>query len=265
MTKRAYVFSDAREAREWERLCAIQEEFDPGTFRRLARLGVGPGASCLEVGPGAGSVMRWMCERVGSTGKIVAIDLNPKFVAAEALSNLEIRQADICSAELEPGQFDLVHARYVLLHIHDAQKAFSKMVSALKPGGWLLIEEPDFTTQQPVGENRPDTEVVTRVFDSILKLYTSMGIHPTLGRNLPALFQKERLLEIGSEVHLPFSPGGSRMAKIMKMSVDHLAERLIDTGIPTKKDMTRFIQLSDDPTSWMMYYATISVWGRKGK
>ncbi len=265
MTKQRYVFSNTREEREWDRLCTIQEEFDPGTFMRLTRLGIDPGGSCLEVGPGAGSVMRWMCERVGNKGHVVAVDLDPRFVSSEDSPNLEIRRADIGSAELEPGRFDLVHARYVLLHIQDYPKAFSNIVSALKPGGWILIEEPDFTAQKPASEDRTGSGAVARVFDSILKLYTSMGIHPALGRSLPAIFQKEGLLEIGAEVHLPLSPGGSRMAKIMKMSVEYLAERLIGTGIPTKSDIDRFITLSDDPSSWMMYYATVAVWGRKKK
>src|ERR1039458_7122444 len=39
--------------------------------------------------------------------------------------------------------FDLVHARLVLVHVPQRAQALAAMVAALKPGGWLLLEEAD--------------------------------------------------------------------------------------------------------------------------
>ena len=76
----SYIFTDTQEEQEWKRLTAIQDEFDCSTCRRLNRLGIRPGWSCLEVGSGAGSIMQWMCEQVGEYGRVVAVDLNTRFV-----------------------------------------------------------------------------------------------------------------------------------------------------------------------------------------
>jgi SAM-dependent methyltransferase len=47
-----------------------------------------------------------------------------------------------------PGDgFDLVHARLVLVHVPQRAAALAAMISALRPGGWLLVEEADPTMQ----------------------------------------------------------------------------------------------------------------------
>jgi SAM-dependent methyltransferase len=204
-----------------------------------------------------------MCESVGPNGHVVAIDIDPRFVHMAELPNLEVRRLDITEAELEADSFDLVHARYVLLHIHEYKKALSNMVRALKPGGWLVLEEPDFATGMPASGDAANWQAVTRVNDAILQMYSSMGIDPYMGRKLPSLFQDLNLNQITVATELPLANGGSGIAKIMQMSVEHLRQRLIDTGIPSQDDINRYIRLADIPTIWAMYYATVSVWGQK--
>jgi tRNA A58 N-methylase Trm61 len=66
-----YVFkADAR-----DRLRAAEELLDDGTTRLLARLGVGAGWRCLEVGAGGGSIARWLANAVGPDGKVIATDV----------------------------------------------------------------------------------------------------------------------------------------------------------------------------------------------
>ena len=249
MSGRTYIFTDIQQEQEWERLTAIQDEFDCSTCRRLKQLGIRSGWSCLEVGPGAGSIMRWMCEQVGEQGRVVAVDLNTRFVSETRLANLDVRQMDIATTEIEASSFDLIHARYVLLHIHEYEKALSNIVRALKPGGWLLLEEPHFTTAKSASRNLADAGAVDRVFAAILQMYESMGIDPALGRKLPSLFQSQNLQAIDVETELPLVRGGSGVAKIMKMSVEHLAQRLVATAVTSKDDIERYVYLSDDPTA----------------
>ena len=68
----------------WEharrRLGLIEASYDPGSTRRLQALGVGPGWRCLEVGAGGGSIARWLCSKVGRTGRVCAIDLDTHFI-----------------------------------------------------------------------------------------------------------------------------------------------------------------------------------------
>ena len=102
------------------------------------------GWQCLEVGFGTGGVALWLAGRVGSTGRVVAVDLEPRFLAGHGRANLEVRKHDVAADPLEEAAFDLVHARAVLDLVPDRQRALERMLSAVRPGGWLVLEETDY-------------------------------------------------------------------------------------------------------------------------
>ena len=129
---------------ERTRLTLMSQLLDPMHRRHIDALGVvRPGARTLEVGCGNGSISAWLAERVRPGGKAVAVDLDLSLVDVRA-SNLELRQGDIVAGPVEPGTFDLVTARAVLHHVQNAEAAMANMVASLRPGGALLLIEPDF-------------------------------------------------------------------------------------------------------------------------
>src|SRR5262249_41196057 len=75
-----YFATDSPDAFERRRLALLTEIADPITPRRLSDLGVGPGWRCLDVGAGDGSIARWLAARVGPEGRVVATDLEPRFL-----------------------------------------------------------------------------------------------------------------------------------------------------------------------------------------
>src|ERR671926_1028819 len=123
-----------------DRLAALEAQLDPGTIRHLQALGVGDGWHCLEIGGGGGSITEWLCRRVGPTGRVVATDINTRFLEALDFGNLEVRVHNIVEDELEQGAFDLVHARGVLVYLSQRDTMLERMVSALRPGGVVLVE-----------------------------------------------------------------------------------------------------------------------------
>src|SRR5438132_5490773 len=96
----AYLFKHEDQA-ERERLAAIEAVGNPLTIECLEKIGVGEGWRCLEVGAGAGSIAEWLSRKVGPGGKVVATDLQVKFLEAIAAPNLEVRKHDITTDELE--------------------------------------------------------------------------------------------------------------------------------------------------------------------
>ena len=75
-----YFAADYEQSQERERLRRLEAMSDRTTIRALDTVGVGPGWHCLEVGAGGGSVARLLGERVGPTGRVVAADLDPRFL-----------------------------------------------------------------------------------------------------------------------------------------------------------------------------------------
>ena len=131
---------------ELGRLCLLEGRYDPHTFRRLGMFGPLAGARCLEVGAGAGSVACWLAVQARPAGQVVATDTNPRFIADAVKAGVEVRRHDILADPLEPGRYDLVHCRALLLHLADPRQAVRNMAVAVRPGGWLLIEDADYVS-----------------------------------------------------------------------------------------------------------------------
>ena len=129
---------------EEARLALMSELLDPMHRRYIEALNVAkPGARTLEVGCGNGSISAWLAERVSLGGTAVAVDLDLSLIHVH-MPNLELRKADIVAGPVERGPFDLVTARAVLHHVANAETAMANMIASLKPGGALLLIEPDF-------------------------------------------------------------------------------------------------------------------------
>ena len=126
-----------------ERPGAFERERDAATIRYFEEIGVSSGWRCLEVGGGAGTIAEWLCQQVGTAGHVVVTDLDTRLLEAIDSPNLEVRRHDIVNDDLETDRYDLVHARYVLLHLKEGEVVLKKLADSLKPGGWLFIEDPD--------------------------------------------------------------------------------------------------------------------------
>ena len=141
----SYVFGSTQHQAELERLRAIEVLFDPASRRVLNGAGVAANWRCLEIGAGAGSIVRWLSEAVGPRGGVTAVDLDCRFLRDFSCANVQIVEGDFNQLNLPPKSFDLVHARYVLVHMAEPQAVIRRMLNMLKPGGWIVVEEPDFS------------------------------------------------------------------------------------------------------------------------
>jgi len=263
MAQSEYVFQRVEDQRELERLRMIELVFDPASRRRLLGAGLQSGWHCLEVGPGAGSIMTWMSEVVGPTGQVVAVDLDPKFLSEAERSNVTDVRADLRTAHLSPQSFDVVHARYVLIHISDYEAALTKMFDCLKPGGWLVLEEPDFSASRGITGDAQELASLRKVNQAIEQMYATLKMDYALGLKLPALMQRRGLQHLIVENDAPLCAGRSGMALVMKMAAEQLREKYLATGVVGQSDLERYCRFADDPNTWAIYYATIAVSGRK--
>ncbi|HEX2284922.1 MAG TPA: class I SAM-dependent methyltransferase, partial [Mycobacterium sp.] len=91
---REYPFDNAA-PQTGARFANLSELYDHVTFRHLDRFRIGAGWRCLEVGAGGGSVARFMSDRAGSTGAVIATDINTDWIAGVLPENVEVRRHDI--------------------------------------------------------------------------------------------------------------------------------------------------------------------------
>ncbi len=261
MTESNYTFAGVESDRELERLRRLEKAFDPASRRRLEVAGIGRGWRCLEVGAGAGSVAAWMAERVGAEGEVVAVDLDVQFLDASRMPGVRIVQGDVRELELPAERFDTVHARYVLIHNPDSGSVLDVMLRALKPGGCLVLEEPDFTAAR--GVRGADREAFERVNQAILAMFEAGGKDPALGLRLPAALADRGLTLELVDNDVPLCQGGHPIADVMSRSTIQLRNKYLATGCATEEDLAGYSRFASEPTSWGIYYGTVGVIARK--
>jgi ribosomal protein S18 acetylase RimI-like enzyme len=258
-----YVFGDTRHDAELARLRALELAFDPLTRRWLLATGLGAGWRCLEVGAGAGSIAGFLAERAGAAGRVVAVDVSARFLAGRAGPNLEIVEADVRTAPLEREAFDLVHARFLLIHLADWASALAAMTRCLRPGGWLVLEEPDFSAARFVDGGPGPGQAFERVHRAIAAMFEQRGMDPAFGRRLRRLLEERGLEQISAEDDAPVDRGGGPIARMMGMSAGQLADKYVATGLASGADIDLYGRLAQDPTSAAVYHGTARAAGRK--
>ena len=265
MSDRPYVFDTTDYHGELTRLRAIEGVFDAGTRKCLLATGVCAGWSCLEVGAGAGSIAAWLSETVAPDGHVVAVDLNARFLSGLAAPNLSVHEADIRTAALRSESFDLVHARFVLIHMPQWTEALAVMLAALKPGGWLVLEEPDFSMSRSLAGD-PDLK---RSFDNVHKaieaMFSQRGMDYAFGARLPTVLQERHLEDISIENDSAIVCGGSPHALMMAMSTSALGDKYIATKLAAAGDIERYARFAAKPACWATYHATIRAVARKAR
>jgi len=265
MSERPYVFDGTHHDAELERLRALEVVFDPATRDCLRATGLASGWRCLEVGAGAGSIARWLGETVGEKGNVLAVDVNVRFLSMISMANLEVRETDIGTTTLEPGSVDLVHARFVLIHVPQWMEALAAMIAALKPGGWIVLEEPDFSSSRSLAGPPNLRRGFENVHKAIEAMFRQRGMDYAFGTHLPALLQQHGFESISIENDARIAAGGTPHARMMSMSTFQLAEKYVATGLATQEDIETYGRFASDPTCWATYHATIRGLARKAR
>jgi SAM-dependent methyltransferase len=233
---------------ERARLALMSRLLDPLHRRLIEALELEPGARIVEVGVGNGSMSAWLAERASA----VAVDLDLSLVQSPP-PNLELRQTDILSGPVPPGDFDLVTARAVLHHVADADRALANLVASVRPGGAILLIEPDFL---PVSVSEP--EPVRRFWSGWLAWSQARGIDYFIGRTLAPRLQRLGIEQLAGEGVTAVYNGGSPWAEYWTRTVVELRSDLdIDS-----EAVDAVLRHCEDPSWWTETITFTCVWGR---
>ena len=247
-----YVFDNAA-PQAASRLAVLAEVFDPGTIRHLAARGVGPGWRCLEIGGGLGSITRWLSGRVGAQGRVLTTDIDTRHLQAMRMSSVDVREHDILVDSLPEESFDLAYARLVLEHLVDPDAAIARMIAALKPGGWLLVE--DF-------EILPD-DAISKTAAVMRQVTAAAGVHHRLGRSLGRRLRGHGLADVDTEGRVFVWRGGSRGAALSRLNVEQLRPAILASGQLTVDELEADLAALDDEDFEMRSPILWTAWGQR--
>jgi ubiquinone/menaquinone biosynthesis C-methylase UbiE len=182
---------------EIRRLILQADLLRPTTDRLLKTAGIGPGMRVLDLGCGAGDVSILTAELIGPSGSVVGIDRNPEVIALASkraattgLRNVVFKNVAL-DAFGEPGPFDCIVGRYVLIHQPDPVNFLRQAARLLQPHGILAFHELSFS------ESRDSWPRVDS-WDTILNLTRA-----TFRKALPHHDVADRLIALFSQVGLP--------------------------------------------------------------
>lgn len=259
-----YFWSDHDADPELTRLKLIEQFNDPSTFRHLDAIGVAEGWRCLEVGAGAGSVARWLSQRVGPAGNVVAADLDVRFLGDISAQNVEVRRCDITQDPIEPSSYDLVHARNLLMHLRDPVAVLRRLTAALKPGGWLMTEDVDNGAVEAADPAHPFAAAFDLCAQARIKFLLAGGIMDLrYGRTLPVHMEQLDLIDVANEAVALVGPGDSPMSQLMIQSFRPMDDAMVANGVVGKSDASDAQRAFEDPSFLYRGGLIVAAWGRK--
>ncbi|MCA1846949.1 MAG: class I SAM-dependent methyltransferase, partial [Actinobacteria bacterium] len=239
------------------RLSLIETVYDIGTTSCLTALGVDAGWRCLEIGAGGGSIARWLCDRVGPTGSVAAVDLEPKFLEADPRPNLEIHRGDIIADGIPGDGYDLVHARFLFMHLPDRERLIADAAGRLRPGGVILLEEADMSFVEAAGAS-PFAEV----WAASAALSAKTGGDWYWAAKLPMCLAACGLEDVRGIFDGQILPGQSPWAELTQLTFEQLTPQLVADGHPPELMASAIAELSDT-TRWFPMANVVRCWGRR--
>lgn len=258
-----YVLDNKWEAAR-DRLTQLEQVWDAWTIRNLREIGVGTGWHCLEVAAGGGSIASWLGSQVGLHGHVMATDLEPHFLEAIRGPNISVQRHDILTDDVPQSAFDLVHTRALLTFLPDPRRAIAKLVSAIKPGGWLLLEEPDYVSAIPDPTMAQSAQELSRKgWDALLGHLQSRGYDTELGRRLYYEVVSAGIVDARAEGFVAMQLGGTPSARFWRITLEQIRDQIVASGRLTSQEFQRYQELLEDPGYRWLSLLMMSVWGRR--
>lgn len=172
----------------------------------LDRLGLREGWRCADVGAGGGDVTVALARIVGRDGRVYAVDSDPARRDEVAKAAAEAAQAQVVALtqsgeELTlPEPVDLAFCRFLLLHVHDPVVVVRRMGGAVRPGGWVVVQEPVTSAGRVGGQ----------------ALSMPGARHPDVGAILPGLARQAGLTLVDAWAEAPAWAGPGPVADYLE-------------------------------------------------
>jgi SAM-dependent methyltransferase len=256
----AYLLTNA-EPETVARFGGLEVVFDSVTCGHLTRLGLKQGLSCLEVGAGSGSIARWMADAVGPTGRVLAVDLDPRWCRDDGRAQLEVRAVDLVTQPVPEGPWDVIHERLMLQHLPERLDVLTRLVDALAPGGLLLLEDFDTRELRTIDRDGPDHALIVRMAQAFNQVLGTRGGVSDFAANALRTVRGLGLEDTGASGYVAVDFGGTGWAAVQAANAQQVKLDLISQGI-TLDEVDRFVEVMADPDSIVGSSVLISTWGR---
>jgi SAM-dependent methyltransferase len=169
--------------------------------RFISRAGFNAGKTLVDLGCGPGYTTLDLAQIVGQEGKVIAVDRDgerslPLLKAqAEAIDlfNIETREANLESFDLQEESVDGVYGRWALMYLPEAtvKSLIDRMAKWLRPGGVCALTE--FCNYRHI-HIHPKSKYLPEIAEALIQAVTGeRGCNPEIGNDLPGLLHSAGL------------------------------------------------------------------------
>lgn len=243
---------------EGERIDFGALAYDDITMARLRAVGAGPGWRCLDVGAGTGTVSCRLLQDAG-VASVLAVDRDVRFLGDRSLPGLDVREADITRPDFAPGRFQLVHARFVLMHLPERDRMITALAGLVAPGGVLVLSDAvDLTSDRTPGT--PYTSVMRAMWQG---LKTAIGTDVSWVPSYPQLLRGVGLESVAAEIHVPPLLPGSAISRFWEDTWERSRAAMLATGLVDDAAIDAAVRYVRSDECAALSAGMLTAWGRK--
>jgi SAM-dependent methyltransferase len=247
-----YVLRTDPDEVERRRMDLLFRYHGSATFEALQAGGLRSGSRALEVGPGGGDITRWLAERVGSDGRVVAVDLETHWIEHLAGPVVEVRQGDFEHLHLPLAGFNVIVAQMLLIHLTDPARACRRFIELAAPGAQIVIQDADFTPLELHDATPEEAEGIAVMVD----VMRDAGIDVAIGPKVPGMLETAGAVIEAVDIRVCDSREDAEIAaEIPAITLDRFRTR---TSTPAESVDKALAALADPdrsltgPTRWIV-------------
>ncbi|MEU2835282.1 class I SAM-dependent methyltransferase [Streptomyces lavendulae] len=245
-----FLFSSAH-PEENERLEALAAAFDPISAERLLALGISSGSRCLDVGGGTGSLASWITGTMGCSLTVVDRDTT----LLTETGGINVIEADVTDPQFYPGTFDLVHARFLLMHLRERDSVLRRMATWVRPGGTLVLSDALNAT--------PSSHEPFRATETAFKdvLSRTIGSDHTSSAGYHDSLDALGFEDITTHTHEPVVGIDTHFTRFVRLTLSQAREGLMRNGLPAATLEAALDHVSQ-PGTRESFFSMLTVSGR---
>ena len=145
----------------------------------------------------------------------------------------------------------------------ERETILKKLASAVKPGGWLFVEEPDFIVfGVDPSVHAPMRDVAEKVDREIIRVLENVGADLYLGGRLFGLLRSMGFESVQGRGEVSVCQGGTVGIGFFKLTAERLRPLILASGHISEANFEEAINLYDDP-DYAIRILIVQAWARK--
>ncbi|MFJ6084680.1 class I SAM-dependent methyltransferase [Streptomyces sp. NPDC092369] len=233
----SYVMGSSPE--ESDRLGVQASLYDGHTEHLLRAAGLREGMRVLDVGCGTGEVSLAAARVVGSSGRVLGVDMDPGVLrraranaAAGSFTNVTFEQGVLPDLEVG-GSFDALVGRLILIHLDDPVSTVKDLTRFVRRGGVVTFQDFNISRTRAV----PAVPLVTETVEWISAALREGGRNPEMGEQLAEVLRLSGLPDPSVAAAAPAGGPDSAAVTLIAESARSLLPVMERGGIATAEEV----------------------------